>query len=130
MQIQPTFKNIKCLQYSLNNTLTCVTELATVRVLRKYSVVEYAGGGYVVTSWRVCSSMIMWIYPNISMPWRMAHVFVSRRSVQRGALRNIRFCSKLSRAAAQMSPLRGKLIVFVNLLVRGYFLILLLFQKY
>ena len=40
MQIQPTLKNMKCLPYSLNNTLTCVTELATVRVLTKFSVAE------------------------------------------------------------------------------------------
>ena len=40
MQIQPTLKNMKCLPYSLNNTLTCVTELADVRVLRKFSVAE------------------------------------------------------------------------------------------
>ena len=38
--IQPTLRNIKSLQYSLNNTLTCVTELADVRVLRKFSVAE------------------------------------------------------------------------------------------
>ena len=30
MQIQPTLKNIECLQYSLNNTLTCVTEVTTI----------------------------------------------------------------------------------------------------
>jgi hypothetical protein len=118
MQIQPTLKNIKRLQYSLNNTLTCVTELATVRVLRKFSVVEYAGGGYVVTSWRVCSSVIIKFYPNMSMKWRMPRLFVSPRSVQRGAnpaLDNIRFWSNLSRAADQRSALRGKLIVLVYL---------------
>ena len=65
------------------------------------------------------------------MPWRMPRVCVSQRCVQRGAnpaLSNIRFWSNLS-GAAQLSARRGKLIVLVNLSVRGFFLIII-FQKY